>query len=211
MRQSTVLNKLLYVYQKNGGSILEKYLKFPCLIKQLLKENNIKVVGNTTYFYNGAMVNYILNGGYFLGDIIPTHLNKKSPIPSEIESKLNCIKSFEKKHFKKEFKKKEKMKRIQEKAKKNIERRNWSEYHIKTREFYSSSEWKRLRYIILKEQGGRCQCCGRSAKDGVVLHVDHIVPLSKDWSKRLDKNNLQILCEDCNLGKSNTDSIDWRK
>lgn len=33
---------------------------------------------------------------------------------------------------------------------------------------------------------------------------------SLDWSKRFDKNNLQVLCEDCNLGKSNGDSIDWR-
>lgn len=26
-----------------------------------------------------------------------------------------------------------------------------------------------------------------------------------------EKDNLQVLCEDCNIGKSNTDSIDWRK
>lgn len=83
-------------------------------------------------------------------------------------------------------------------------------YKEKALRFYKSDEWRRIRYQILREQGGKCQCCGRSAKDGVVLHVDHIVPLSKDWNKRLDKNNLQVLCEDCNLGKSNTDFIDWR-
>ena len=77
------------------------------------------------------------------------------------------------------------------------------------KEFYLSQEWKELRYSVLKEQGGKCQLCGRSRKDGVVLHVDHIIPLSKDWSKRLDKDNLQVLCEDCNLGKSNKDSICW--
>lgn len=76
--------------------------------------------------------------------------------------------------------------------------------------FYNSKEWQNLRYAILREQKGTCQLCGRTKKDGVVLHVDHIIPLSKDWSKRLDKNNLQVLCKDCNLGKSNTDSIDWR-
>jgi hypothetical protein len=213
MRQSTVLNKLLYVYQKNGGSIIEKHLKFPYLIKQLLKENNIKVVGNITYFYNGAMVNYILNGGYFLGEIKPFPLNKESKIPSEIENKINNVKSFEKKHFKKEMKKKKKetMKRIYGNVKKNLEEKQRKDYSKKTKEFYSSDEWRRLRYIVLREQGGRCQCCGRSAKDGVILHVDHIIPLSKDWSKRLEKDNLQVLCEDCNLGKSNTDSIDWRK
>lgn len=83
-------------------------------------------------------------------------------------------------------------------------------YKEKAKRFYQSDEWRKLRYEVLREQKGRCQCCGRSAKDGVVLHVDHIIPLSKDWSKRLDKNNLQVLCEDCNLGKSNTDNIDWR-
>lgn len=93
----------------------------------------------------------------------------------------------------------------------NIKKSTGESYIEKARRFYKSDEWRRLRYEVLREQKGKCQCCGRSAKDGVVLHVDHIIPLSKDWSKRLDKNNLQVLCEDCNLGKSNTDSIDWRR
>lgn len=80
-----------------------------------------------------------------------------------------------------------------------------------SKEFYASLEWKKVRYDVLKESNGRCCLCGRSAKDGVVLQVDHIVPLSKDWSKRLDKSNLQVLCEDCNLGKSNRDSINWKE
>lgn len=99
-----------------------------------------------------------------------------------------------------------------EKKKEKREKRPFTkeEYFIKAKRFYQSDEWRRLRYEVLREQKGRCQCCGRSAKDGVKMHVDHIIPLSKDWSKRLDKNNLQVLCEDCNLGKSNTDNIDWR-
>lgn len=84
------------------------------------------------------------------------------------------------------------------------------EYRQKENEFYRSAEWRFLRYQVLKENGGHCCLCGRSAKHGVVLHVDHIIPLSKDWSKRLDKDNLQVLCEDCNIGKSNKDMIDWR-
>jgi len=58
-----------------------------------------------------------------------------------------------------------------------------------------------LRYDILKRDKFRCQICGRSAEDGVKLHVDHIIPISKggltEW------NNLRTLCQDCNLGKSN--------
>lgn len=85
------------------------------------------------------------------------------------------------------------------------------EHQIKKRSnFYLSQEWRRIRYEVLREQGPRCCLCGRSPKDGVVLHVDHIIPISIDWSKRLDKNNLQVLCDDCNMGKSNTDCIDWK-
>lgn len=77
-------------------------------------------------------------------------------------------------------------------------------------DFYNSLQWKCLRYEILKESRGHCCICGRDARHGAVLHVDHIIPLSKDWSLRLDKNNLQVLCEDCNIGKLNKDAIDWR-
>ena len=83
-------------------------------------------------------------------------------------------------------------------------------YREMAQKFYRSGEWRALRYEILKENKGKCSLCGRGAKDGVIIHVDHIIPLSKDWSRRLDKNNLQVLCDDCNLGKSNKDSTDWR-
>lgn len=84
-------------------------------------------------------------------------------------------------------------------------------YQARAKAFYKSREWKELRYRALKYYGARCCVCGRSAKDGVVLHVDHIIPLSKNWDKRLVLSNLQIMCEDCNIGKSNTDTINWRK
>lgn len=76
--------------------------------------------------------------------------------------------------------------------------------------FYRSIEWRQLRYQVLKEQKGRCQCCGGRGRDGVRLHVDHIIPISHDASLRLEKSNLQVLCEDCNLGKGHSDRIDWR-
>lgn len=79
-----------------------------------------------------------------------------------------------------------------------------------SKDFYKSLSWRQLRYDVLKESNGRCCLCGRSAKDGVVLHVDHIIPLSVDWEKRLDKNNLQVLCEDCNMGKMNRDNTIWK-
>ena len=58
-----------------------------------------------------------------------------------------------------------------------------------------------LRYDILKRDNFKCQICGRSAQDGIKLHVDHIIPVSKGGLTTW--NNLRTLCQDCNLGKSN--------
>lgn len=58
-----------------------------------------------------------------------------------------------------------------------------------------------LRYDVLKRDNYRCKICGASAEDGAVLHVDHIIPVSKGGKTEL--NNLQTLCDRCNLGKSN--------
>ena len=44
-----------------------------------------------------------------------------------------------------------------------------------------------------------------------MVHVDHIKPRSKYPKLALVKSNLQVMCEDCNLGKVNTDTIDWDK
>lgn len=76
-------------------------------------------------------------------------------------------------------------------------------------DFYITREWRELRYLALQAGDGRCQCCGRSPAHGVVLHVDHIKPKSKFPHLALTLSNLQVLCADCNLGKSNKDDTDW--
>lgn len=58
-----------------------------------------------------------------------------------------------------------------------------------------------LRYAVLKRDHFRCVKCGRSpASSGVSLHVDHI----QAWANGGEsvERNLQTLCSDCNLGKS---------
>ena len=77
--------------------------------------------------------------------------------------------------------------------------------------FYETREWRELRYKALVKHGAACQCCGATRSDGIKLHVDHIKPRSKFPSLQLELSNLQILCEDCNLGKSNKDQTDWRE
>lgn len=76
--------------------------------------------------------------------------------------------------------------------------------------FYNSPEWRTLRYQALARHGATCQCCGRSRKDGTVLHVDHVKPISRFPELRLSLQNLQVLCEDCNMGKGGWDQTDWR-
>ncbi len=77
-------------------------------------------------------------------------------------------------------------------------------------EFYKSEKWREVRYIALSNSNGCCDLCGRSKKDDVVLHVDHIEPRSLNPKLEYEIRNLQVLCGDCNLGKSNFDSKDWR-
>ena len=59
----------------------------------------------------------------------------------------------------------------------------------------------RLRVSILRRDDYRCKMCGASRDEGVNLHVDHIVPVSRGG--RTLPENLQTLCQPCNLGKSN--------
>ena len=79
----------------------------------------------------------------------------------------------------------------------------------KEKGFYFTSEWRELRYKALLLHGRKCMCCG-AAPPYVTLHVDHIKPRSKHPELQLDISNLQVLCEDCNLGKSNKDKTDFR-
>ena len=76
-------------------------------------------------------------------------------------------------------------------------------------DFYSSQSWRKARYQALKNCNGKCTLCG-DPPGKHSLHVDHIKPRSQRPDLALDPKNLQVLCRDCNLGKSNTDSIDWR-
>ena len=58
---------------------------------------------------------------------------------------------------------------------------------------------RRVRYQVFTEDNFRCQVCGRGAKNGVKLTVDHIIPV--DWGGTNDRLNLNTLCEECNSGK----------
>jgi 5-methylcytosine-specific restriction endonuclease McrA len=61
----------------------------------------------------------------------------------------------------------------------------------------------RLRALVLMREGARCRLCGAVPNDGVRLHVDHIKPWSKGGETVLE--NLQILCDVCNIGKADVE------
>lgn len=59
----------------------------------------------------------------------------------------------------------------------------------------------KMRSDILRRDAYRCKMCGATGGDGVELHVDHILPVSRGG--RTVVENLQTLCAPCNLGKGN--------
>jgi 5-methylcytosine-specific restriction protein A len=70
-------------------------------------------------------------------------------------------------------------------------------YNDKFSGFYASKEWQKLREHKFNDANGLCENCLAKGiiKEGVEVH--HKIPIEKDWSKRLDYNNLILLCKEC--------------
>jgi hypothetical protein len=58
----------------------------------------------------------------------------------------------------------------------------------------------RLRFLVLQRDNFRCTYCGRAARDGAVLHVDHVIPVAAGGLTT--EENLVAACDTCNFGKS---------
>jgi hypothetical protein len=57
----------------------------------------------------------------------------------------------------------------------------------------------KLRTIVLNRDNHKCLWCGRSTVDGIILHIDHIIP--EKFGGSTTEENLGTLCSICNLGK----------
>ncbi|MCL2565677.1 MAG: HNH endonuclease [Defluviitaleaceae bacterium] len=60
----------------------------------------------------------------------------------------------------------------------------------------------RLRFKVMQRDNFKCQMCGVAPSNDptIKLHVDHCTPWAKGGETEID--NLQTLCQNCNLGKS---------
>ena len=59
---------------------------------------------------------------------------------------------------------------------------------------------QKLRVDILARDNYTCQMCGIGPKDNAILEIDHIHPVSRGGTNH--PSNLQVLCRECNGGKS---------
>lgn len=97
------------------------------------------------------------------------------------------------------FSRKGKVRKVPIRKKKNVVIDLWSKDN--------ESKWQKLRYEAFRKYGRKCMVCKSTESR---LHVDHIKPKSKYPELVFDIDNLQILCQDCNYGKSHLHEDDWR-
>ncbi|MEK4024470.1 HNH endonuclease [Sporosarcina sp. FSL W7-1283] len=75
----------------------------------------------------------------------------------------------------------------------------------KTKAFYNSTAWRKLRAMIKIRDNGLCQMCLVDKRIVIGTIVDHIIPIKVDWQLRLTENNLQLLCHSCHNKKTAED------
>ncbi len=181
MGQSKEEQKQKALINREANNYLWQYLKDNLLLKDKLSRKM-----NVHKYYGSKIIGY-QNGKSKQRALARYMINNNNKLPYSIND-LKGLSSYKPKPTK-----------IKTKLSKEI----------KTN-FYKSKEWRSLRVKALTKLGRKCCLCGRSPKDGIILHVDHIKPRSKHPSLELELSNLQVLCEDCNLGKSNKYDEDWR-
>lgn len=71
----------------------------------------------------------------------------------------------------------------------------------KRQQFYKSKAWRNMayRFKLANPVCVKCLAKGIIKKADV---ADHIIEIKDDWSKRLDENNLQALCNTCHNAKT---------
>ena len=78
------------------------------------------------------------------------------------------------------------------------------EYDLRARNkkstaFYNSVPWRKLREVKMREAAWSCEACARKGLTVPAEEVHHKIPITVDWSKRLDEGNLICLCHACHM------------
>ena len=80
-----------------------------------------------------------------------------------------------------------------------IEKNRYNKERTDTKyvKFYKTKEWQRIRMLAMKREAYLCVKCREQNIITKASMVHHIVPVKKDWDKRLTLSNLMPLCESC--------------
>ena len=87
----------------------------------------------------------------------------------------------------------EREKRRQESIKRSNKKYNKTR-DPKYTKFYNSRDWRTLSQAYAQAKGFRCESCGQVASE-----VHHVKAIQTDdgWNRRLDYDNLELLCKSC--------------
>lgn len=66
--------------------------------------------------------------------------------------------------------------------------------------FYNSVDWRRLSSKYTQDKGYRCERCGKFATQ---VHHKQAIQTPQGWDRRLDYNNLELLCTQCHNDRHN--------
>ena len=66
--------------------------------------------------------------------------------------------------------------------------------------FYNSVEWRTLSAKYTQDKGYRCERCGKFATQ---VHHKQAIQTPQGWDRRLDYNNLELLCTQCHNDRHN--------
>lgn len=84
--------------------------------------------------------------------------------------------------------------------------------YSKNKSFYRTQAWQDLRAYVYQRDKGCCQNCGKFVF-GKQAHCDHIIPIWKDPSKKLDPDNVRLLCPKCHTlleyKENEKETFDW--
>lgn len=75
-------------------------------------------------------------------------------------------------------------------------RRKKKSWQSNNKSFYNSTAWKDLTSYVYQRDKGLCQRCGKFVF-GRRAHHHHIVPIQVDPSRKLDPDNVELLCDEC--------------